>query len=224
MRVRILVGLASVLVIMLGVTLIADRRPIGERATAWAASHASTLPSTLEELAGYPREYRREILKALPAATKSDLWRTQLRKFAADRPNLTAAQRSFVQYAIDLASPASFEPGANPPELCDRIAELFPNAEDRKAFTTLTSVAEPVFAWRSTMVTLTERVRAKMVTNAKAEDCGCRGSGLCECSLLDVCVNEDCNQIEDCGCIFVGTCTRVCRFIIDGLRATKPKK
>jgi len=224
MRVRVFISLAIVSVGMAAYSLAADKRSVSDRATAWAANHTASLPSTLEELAAYPEAYRLQIFKALPAAEKSRLWRVQMQRFVADRPNLTAEQRAFVQYASDLASPASFEPGANPPELCERVAELFPNVEDRRAFTKLGSVAAPAFAWRPAAVSLGETVRSRFTTNAQRDNCNCRGQGWCECSALDFCVNGDCNQVEECGCIFLGMCNRVCEFVISGLRAAPPAK
>jgi hypothetical protein len=224
LRFRLLLGFVIVLMGTLVYSFVADKRPIGARAMAWAAGHTDVLPQTLGELAAYPAPYRREILKALPPERQSQLWRTQLRQFAADRPNLTAEQRSFVQYAIDVTGPESFQPGANPPELCERIAQLFPKVEDRHAFTKLASATTPTFAWRPAFVSLTERVRAKVVTNADERECGCRGSGFCECPLLDVCESEECTQVEDCGCIFVAMCTKVCNFILAEPASAKKKK
>jgi hypothetical protein len=212
------VRLLLVLGIMLtGVTvfaLTADRSPIGDRATAWAVGHSSSLPQTLEELAAYPPVYRREIVKALPPETKSALWRAQLRRFVADRPNLTVGQREFMSYAIDVASPEAFAPGANPPELCERIAKMFPNAEDRAQFRLIAEGVAPTFAWRPAVITLTERVRERVFASAQAEECNCRGLGLCECSLLEGCSPLDCTPADNCGCVFVGSCNRVCEFML----------
>jgi hypothetical protein len=223
-HVRLLIGVGIVLTGLFVFALVADRSPIGVRATAWAASHAASLPQTLEELAAYPPDYRREILKALPPEAKSALWRAQLRKFAADRPTLTAEQVAFVNYAIDVASPESFRPGANPPELCDRVAQLFPKMEDRRLFSKIATGVTPTFAWRSTVLTMTERVREKVFAQAGLGSCTCRGLGMCECGVLEACESSRCAPADDCGCIFLGECNKTCEFILEPSQAARKKK
>jgi len=217
-HVRLLASLGVLAAGVLVFALVADRSPVGVRAAAWAATHTSSLPQTLDDLAAYPPDYRREIFKALPAETQSALWRTQLRQFAADRPNLTTGQREFVNYVIDLVSPESFQPGANPPELCERVAKMFPNKEDRESFSKISEGVTPTFAWQPAMLTLTERVREKVFASAQRSggDCNCRGAGFCECSAFEACYAADCNQVEECGCIFLGNCNRQCEFILEG--------
>jgi hypothetical protein len=214
LRTRLLLGLGGALVGMLVFSLMTDGRSTRERAAAWAADHATVLPQTLEDLAAYPLDYQRAILKALPAEQKSQLWRTQLRQLLSDRPNLSVDQRAFVEYAIDLASPEAFA-AENPPDLCERIAGLFPNPDDRRYFRQVASAATPEFGWRPTFVTLAEGVRSSLVARARQEDCTCRGLGACECPLLDACVNADCETNEDCGCIFALECNRICEFILN---------
>jgi hypothetical protein len=192
-----------------------DSRPAEVRAAEWVARHLQALPATLNDYAAYPIEYRREIRKALSPETQSRLWRAQLRGFLVARPDLTAEQRAFVESAIDVASPESFRPGADTPELCERIAQLFPNREDRQQLAKLGAGVTPSFGLRPALVTLKERIHARLTANASNLDCDCRGMGFCECSLLDACVTKECNQVEDCGCIFVGRCTNVCEFILN---------
>ena len=85
-RSRLLLVLGGVLVGAVVMSLMTDTRSTRERAEAWAADHAAVLPQTLEDLAAYPIEYQREILKALPNAEKSRLWRMQLRQLLSERP------------------------------------------------------------------------------------------------------------------------------------------
>ncbi len=204
--------------------LVADRSPIGVRAAAWAADHAAALPQTLEDLAAYPPVYRREIMKALPPETQSAMWRAQLRKFAADRPNLSVGQRDFISYAIEVSSPEAFQPGANPPELCERIAKLFPDAADRELFKVIATDVAPRFAWRPAVITLAEQVRSRVLTNAqRSQECTCRGAGFCECSLLELCVSGECTPADNCGCVFVGSCNKICEGVFEPFAARSRK-
>ena len=198
------------LLLLIGVvTVSANVNPQREsvRAKAWVASHQGALPRTLEEFAAYPVAYRHEILAALPAADKSRLWRDQLQRVLAS-PNLTSQQQAFVREAIALATPESFGPLGNHPDVCERVASLFPDKNTKLMFLGLGSVAKPSYSWRPALVTLTETLRAKVTLNADVgtPDCSCRGYGLCECGLYQGCAPMACNPTNNCGCIWAGPC------------------
>lgn len=224
LRTRFVVGGIVVLSSVVAVAATLDSRPAAARAVEWVARHAQDLPGTLDEYAAYPTEYRREIRRALSPEMHSRLWRAQLRGFLAERPDLTAEQRSFVEYVIEVASPESFQPGANPPELCPQIAKLFPNAGDRERVAKLGAGVSAAFSLRPALVSLKERIHASLTAKAGGDECNCRGMGICECSLLDACVSNTCVPAEDCGCVFVGWCSKVCEFILNTMTSEQPSE
>ena len=204
----VLVAVGGGLMLMANV----DARSVNDRAKDWVAANQTTLPQALEEYAAYPIEYQRAIYDASSPQDKSRLWRTQLGAVLAREQHLTIAQRALLQQGIDLATPESFEPTATPPDLCPRIAEIFPDARERRLFMRLGSAVEPSFTWRPTAISLMERVRARLVVHAAPVDCNCRGLGLCECNLFEACdvAPPNCIQTHSCGCIWLGECDKTC--------------
>jgi hypothetical protein len=63
---------------------------------------------SLEEIARFDRGHRLAIFNAIPAATRADLWREQLRRFA-NYPNLSDAQRRFIRDTVEIVTPARYE-------------------------------------------------------------------------------------------------------------------
>jgi hypothetical protein len=215
--VRSRVVIASVLVFAAAVAVSAnlDTRSERTRAADWAKAHQQSLPQTLDVFASYPKQYRSAMLKVMAPELQSRLWQDQLTRFLATHPNLNAEQRAFVNYAMNIANPENFKAGAKPPEICEQIGKLFPKADERKWFSKLGSVIKPAFAVQSKLIAFTEGLRSAVAVRAADNDCTCAGLGICECGLLDSCRSGDCNQVDDCGCIFVGTCTKSCGFLLD---------
>lgn len=197
-----------------------DQRTTRQRADAWAAGHASTI--TLEELAGYPKEYRQALFHALPAAEQSRLWHVQLQRVLDTEPNLTADQRAFIVHAMALATPASFMKDMPKPEVCPDIARLFTNVVQKEKVRTIASFATPARSFGATWVKMTETVRSAVSLRAAKFDCSCHGLGLCECGLLASCLSGDCNRTNECGCIWAGECDRMCEGIIPNLNKVQP--
>lgn len=190
-----------------------DHRTARQRAEAWAERHASA--TTLEELAGYPKEYRQAIFNALPAAEQSRLWHVQLQRVLDTEPNLTADQRAFIVNTMALATPASFMKDMPKPEVCTDIARLFTNAVQKEKVRTIASIATPAGSLGATWVKVTEKVRSAVSLRAAKYDCSCSGLGLCQCGLLGTCLNGDCNQTSGCGCIWAAECDKMCASVID---------
>ena len=187
-----------------------DHRTTRQRADAWAAAHASASPATLEELAGYPAEYRQAIFSALPPAEQSRLWHVQLQRVLDTEPNLTGDQRAFLVKAMALATPASFMKDMPKPEVCDDIAMLFTNPLQKEKVRAIAVGATPARTFNATWVKVSERVRSAVMLGAADFDCSCRGQGLCECGLITACINGDCNHTQNCGCIWEGECDKMC--------------
>jgi hypothetical protein len=223
LRTRVLVGTAILGVGAFALVANVDARSGPVRAKEWASLHHASLPQTLEEFAAYPADYQQAIRTEWAPEDQSRLWRTQLRFVLATERDLTAAQRAFIQHTIDQATPESFEPGADHPEICADIAALFPDKRQRKLIVTLGSDVAPVATWRPFLVSLTERVRTTLVAHADIIYCNCRGLGLCECGLFEGCLDmPNCVPLSMCGCIWQGPCDpRTCQSGLALTTATK---
>ena len=208
LRVRVLIGTTVLVLAAIALAASVDARSQVDRAKAWASTHHVALSAmSLEEYAAYPEDYKRAILEEIAPADHSRLWRTQLSIVLKTEPTLTGAQRTFIQQTLDQATPESFAPGANHPEVCTDIATMFPDARVRKLVVTLGSAVKPVATWRPFLVSLGERLRASVVANADINYCNCRGLGLCECGLFDGCQDApSCQPTSWCGCIWLGPC------------------
>ncbi len=197
-----------------------DQRTIRQRADAWATAHATT--TTLEELAGYPAEYRQAIFQALPAAEQSRLWHVQLQRVLDTEPNLTGDQRAFITNVMAMATPASFMKDMPKPEVCEDIARLFTNPLQKEKVRTIATGAAPARTFGATWVKVSEKVRSAVSLRAARFDCTCRGLGLCECGLVTSCMDGDCNHTNNCGCIWAGECDKMCEGIIPMMNKVQP--
>jgi len=214
---RVRVAVSALVLAVTGVTVMArmDARPVTDRAKAWVASHRQVLPQTLEEYAAYPVEYQRAIFEAYTPQDKSRMWRTQLQLVLDHERNLSPAQQAFIRQSIAQATPESFEPLATTPNVCPRVAELFADMKSKRLFNQLGTATTPSSALRPMLVSLTEKIRAKFVTQADAEACNCHGHGFCECGSLSSCMGgNSCTHNMNCGCIWSSECDSVCEFIM----------
>ncbi len=160
-RARVVGGVLATMLLLVGAVGVSANVNVqsdSQRATSWVATHQGALPQTLEEFAAYPIAYQHAIFDALPAADKSRFWRDQLTRLLA-RPNLTGAQQAFIQDAIAKATPESFGPLADHPEICESIVKIFPDKSTKQVFSHLGILAKPAFSVRASLVTLTEAVR-----------------------------------------------------------------
>ena len=206
---------AFLVVVLAGIGAVnLDHRTERERAGVWAKSHASALPKSLAQLAAYPEDYRKAIFKAMPAADKSRMWREQL-QVVLDRETLNNEQRTFIEKTMALATPASFEPNQPTPEVCPDIARLFTDPDLRAKVTKLGTVTPPSRTLWSTIANASQTIHQTVGLNARGFKCDCRGLGLCECGLTEACISTGgCEQTEDCGCIWSGTCDKYCEATI----------
>ena len=201
-----------------------DHRTVRERANAWASSHTPT-STTLEELAGYPAEYRQALFQALPPAEQSRLWHTQLQRVLDTEPNLNTDQRAFIVNVMVMATPASFIKDMPKPEVCADIATLFTNPKQKELVRTIATGAAPARSVGGTWVSVAEKVRSAVSLNAGNVNCDCRGLGICECGLVVSCLNGDCTHTQNCGCIWSGECDKVCGSNLPDMnRVVNPKK
>jgi hypothetical protein len=202
---------AALIVVLAGIGAVnLDQRSDRARAGAWADSHVNALPKSLAQLAAYPEDYRKAIFHAMPAAEKSRLWREQL-QIVLDRETLDNEQRTFIEKTIALATPVSFEPNQPTPEVCPDIARLFTDPGLRAKVTKLGSFTPPSRTVWSTVANVSQKIHQTVGLTARGFKCDCRGLGLCECGLTEACISEGgCEQTQDCGCIWSGTCDKYC--------------
>jgi hypothetical protein len=199
-----------------------DHRTVRQRAAAWAQAHANALPSTLEDIAAYPAEYRQAIFEALPAAEKSRLWQIQL-QHVLDTERLTADQRAFVVNVKAMATPTSFLKDMPKPEICPDVARLFTNPAQKEKVRAIAEGVTPARSFSAAWVKTSERVRSAVSLTAAQFDCSCRGLGLCECGLTSGCLDGDCNQTQTCGCIWSGTCDKMCMAPLPNMNSVTKK-
>lgn len=208
--------IAVMVLAMLGIGAVnLDRRTVRQRAEAWAASHATT--TTLEQLAAYPSEYRQAIFQALPPAEQSRLWHVQFQRVLDTEPNLTTEQRAFIVKVMAMATPQSFMKDMPKPEVCQDVAQLFTNPQQKERVRTIATGATPASTMGSTWVKVSEKLRAAVSLRAEKFDCSCRGLGLCECGLVNSCMDGDCASANTCGCIWAGECDKMCMSIIPSM-------
>lgn len=185
-----------------------DGRTVYARADAWTAVRTNALPNTLSELAAYPKAYRDAIIKALPAAEESRLWREQLQGVLDTQHDLSADQRAFIVKTMTQVTPESFEPNAEHPQVCGDVYTLFVDPDLRDRVSTLGAAASPKRTWRSRLVTHLESARALVTVRADLE-CDCSGSW-CDFCFEKCDTTVACTAGQQCGCIWHGPCTGVC--------------
>lgn len=74
----------------------------------WVEENQKSISRTYDGIAKYPTPYRRAIFATLGSEEKSVLWQTHLDRYLSGHPDLTARQRSVVENALKLATPAFF--------------------------------------------------------------------------------------------------------------------
>lgn len=121
--------LAPVLALVLPETV--DRRPECAQAQAWAAAHAASLPTALDDVAAFPPAHRRAIFELAPPATKAALWQARLARH--DLTALTPEQRALVGEARGFVSAHMYETRSAHRDWARRARAAF----DRPTFTRL---------------------------------------------------------------------------------------
>lgn len=191
-----------------------------QRAKQWAAVHQHNLPTSLSDFAAYPGIYRQEMLQALSADQKSEMWRAQL-QYVMDTWTLNAKQRAFLQDVYAKATPASFAPGVDGPNVCADIHALFPDHDQASQLVHLGDPIPASFSWRAELVKASEAMQEAFTVRAGLPDCNCHGGGWCECSSSGTCFGDPCNLNMNCGCIWSSQCDGVCGSVIYGAVAKK---
>ncbi|WP_163570136.1 bacteriocin fulvocin C-related protein [Fodinicola feengrottensis] len=73
-------------------------------AQAWVAAHRHNLPAEYDEVISYSMAYRKAIYQALPASARSRLWVTQIDRYRASHPSLTAEQSGVLDRVRTIAA------------------------------------------------------------------------------------------------------------------------
>src|SRR4051812_34775774 len=96
----------ALVVAVLAAPAFADRRPECKQAGDWVDAHKGRLPTTLADIAAFPRAYRHAIMSQLPADVRATVWRTRLSQIA-QRP-ITSEQRRVIDDALRLIGPEHY--------------------------------------------------------------------------------------------------------------------
>lgn len=206
-----------------------DRRGPAE----WVVSHAATLPTTLDEISGYPSNYRRAIVRSLPADIKSRLWREQLQRYL-DAASLNSEQRRFVNEAIALLTPGVFEDKGAPERaqlatLCERGEALFAK-DERVVFSRIGVVNSArvlsTHGAQGTVLHWLQSIRSARPIRSVRNWYSASASEafICDCHKGTWCLGDDCPPdadecsdwgcanpgSDDCGCFSLWECNGVC--------------
>ncbi len=96
-------------VVLAGALAASAADPICIQAQKWIQANGTNLPKTYDEFIKLPVAYQSAVFNALPADTKSDLWRTHLMQYLEQHPTLDRARIELVDQAIEFVSrPTTF--------------------------------------------------------------------------------------------------------------------
>lgn len=121
------IGLTSAI----AATILTDTRTPAMRARDWVDRNRDSLPTSLDDLSAFPKEYRKEIFRILENPQRVKLWQDQLASLLTRADlELSAAQRAHIERArLVLRSPSVWESGspanASAMALCEDVNALF---------------------------------------------------------------------------------------------------
>ncbi len=172
-------------------------------AAAWVAANKDRLPQTYSEIVTYSLDYRREIYRALPAATRGKLWRAHLRQYREEHPVFTSPQESaFRRVEALFAKDSTFESARN--ELPDAV-----KADEEMRRELIAAFGEDeAYA-----------ISASLGPSSKPSELSTRAlaAPLCECSPLSDwcaggsnCAYSSCHTQTGCGTAWQYKCTGLC--------------
>lgn len=206
-RLAALIGILAVALIgdVFAARIALDLRPACERAADWVESHRGQLPTTLAAISAFPDAYRRAIGGALPPDVAAELWSEHTTNLA-HRSQMSELQRNAALEIASMIRPILYERGAENDVaretlqqlLSTRLAEAFPEPEERAAFSVLGPMESPVTIGRGGILQLTERVRDLFAADAAGQlNCNCASS--IDCSFDAHCVRGGCTELWTCG-------------------------
>jgi len=175
------------------------------------AEKALDLSQTYEALSVLPVGYRKAIFRNLTAEAKSELWRTHMRVYLSEHPELMEDQRNVILDGIALATPQLFEIPEDSPEwlakvhaplelLKERALGIFPHAVAVEIFAQLGKPVPPDVG------TALLRGGGGGCTCSQGED-WCPGSYQC--------FDSDCNYTRyGCGTLWLFPCDGDCYYAV----------
>lgn len=189
-----------------------DREVDPDEGKSWADHHSWGLPSTVRELAAFPKSYRGWIYEKSSAEVKSRILRQHLADALSAHPEFSAEQRSFLQHEIEIYTAAYIAGDTKDPQVCADLVRLFPDLKIRESLTARNlgefSIARGTF--HSRLINLNAVVRSAAVAilgaPAQAQDdgglemfpeCNCTHWGVWPCP--DCAVNKACIENDDSG-------------------------
>lgn len=176
------------------------------------------LAAAAAQIQHYPFQYRREIMRRLAPAERSNVWRAHLRQYLASHPTLPAADVQLIQTASTILSPAAF---ADPTEARRTALEDVANQivgslgrEEAEYLLYQLGPKDGAFAsFEPLAMKLQNKVRGMFALVAQAYDCNCTMSFGCQGGDT-ICSNQvSCAPDSDwpaCGWGWWQTCDGMC--------------
>lgn len=179
---------------------------------------SETLAAVSEDISSYPLLYRREIMRALNADKRSQVWRRHIQRYIDAHPGLDSSARVVLEAAVAFAAPAVFDRPSDADRqqmqiLAEQTVTLLGREEAEYVFYRLGprdgkfASAEPLsMRWSNW-------VRGLVVAMAdSAADCNCNVDfgcdGTAECRNGATCTVDD--DWPACGWFWFQTCNGLC--------------
>jgi hypothetical protein len=179
----------------------------------WAQRYQGTAV-TLDDLATLDRPHRIAAFNAVTPQVRATIAQDQLRRLR-QRPDLSVAQRAFIDEGIALATPAFYEhdvaASAAVRNLWSRAGHAFTAAEDKRGWFDLGSVvAQPktVAVQPTTRTSALDRLVNPFVASAQIDWCEC--STVWQDCPHSGCVSSSCNWFVGCGPLWGYYCNGLC--------------
>jgi hypothetical protein len=188
----------------------------------WVADLSSEdLQAVTTQIESYPFLYRKEIMRSLVPARRSEVWRAFIQRYLASHPELDENARRLLGEAIDLAGPEMFSRATVTPEMAARAAAI---GEQLSAIIGKDSARDVLHrlgprdgtfaSLEPVHMQLSNFVRRLMIANAaNGEDCNCSTSFGCEVG-YECSSSTGCTPVEEwpmCGWFWSETCDGDCR-------------
>ena len=195
-----------------------------ETARVWAASlPPADLDAAARDIESYPFRYRKAIMRALPPAARSTVWRAHIAAYAAAHPELDETTRIVLAAASAAASPEALSSPTtasreNIRAVAEQLVSLIGRSEAEYVLYRL-GPKDGTFASREPLShKLAGFIRSVAVAIARDADCecntdwGCDGFGVRCSDAVSCTVDED---WPACGWMWNEPCNGTCRGDID---------
>jgi hypothetical protein len=180
----------------------------------WIEANRTHLPQTYDEFVKLPIAYQSAVFDALPADTKSELWRTHLTRYLEQHPSLDKAKVKLIDQALDFINqPMTFETPHSDP-LWDVLVGQHAKGLEKKFRSLFGDEAAAI-------VSRLARENQSSMPIMEVDATGLKAVLQCSCSTAsDYCSpspyrcytnNPTCSQTSGCGTFFIYTCNGTCQ-------------